>query len=322
MVIRRHLLLWPLVVALLFAISCFSKKNKPTTKTLVIYANASFASAWGPGPKLIQRFEALCNCQVQLNETGDFPIFIQKLKNNLAADLVIGFDQLSKKKMATETKWRQLPKLEQFIPYDWAPMTMIYRKSETKNPPHSLDDLLSPRFKNAIALQDPRSSTPGLQFLVWVYKEKGSEFQKYLKALQPNVHSLSPTWGTAYGLFKKKQAKLVFSYFTSPVYHIKEEKNFDYTAARFKQRHPIQVEYLGVLESCNSCDIAEQFAHFVLTEESQSTIMNLNYMLPILSSAKKGAGFDEIPKVDMLSMSDYDNLNIEELISQWKEIFH
>ncbi len=59
-----------------------------------------------------------------------------------------------------------------FVPFDWAPMTFVYRKGDF-TVPTKLDDLLKPEFKNKFAIQDPRSSSPGLQFYNWIRAVKG-----------------------------------------------------------------------------------------------------------------------------------------------------
>ena len=165
---------------------------------------------------------------------------------------------------------------------------MFYKK-EGIVPPVSLEDLASPRFHNRLILQDPRMSSPGMQFFLWTLnsmgEEKGFEF---LQKIKPNIKVMSPSWSASYSIFKMQQPTLVFSYFTSPFYHQIEELSSDYQAVTFREPHPIQVEYAGIPQFCVNCKAAKEFAQFLLREDIQKILMNKNYMFPVSGDAFKG----------------------------------
>src|SRR5262249_9986280 len=150
-----------------------------------------------------------------------------------------------------------------FVPFDWAPMTFIYR--EGTEVPLTFAELTNPKFKGMLALQDPRASSPGLQFYSWVKLIKDADTVKFLKALEPNVQSVSPSWSFAYGLFKKEQAQFVFSYVTSLAFHWGTEKDKRYQAVIFPEGHPTQVEFAAVPDSCRECDLAKEFVLSLLS---------------------------------------------------------
>jgi thiamine transport system substrate-binding protein len=314
--------------------------NKPmpkakSNKQFRIAAYSSFTSSWGPGPSIVQSFEKKCGCQVVLEDFGDAGLLIQKMKmqkDQSPPDVILGFDRFSADEGVRELLWRDLSHLKAkfvfrkeasvdfgstfFVPFDWAPIAFVYRKGEI-DPPKSLMDLLDPRFKNAIALEDPRTSTPGMQFLDWIVATQSEqEIPGFLKKLRPNIHSVSPSWSTAYGLFKKKQAKIVLSYLTSPLYHLLAEKDSSFAAAVFRDGHAIQTEFAAIPEGCTSCERAEEFLDFLLQPESQAKLMELNYMLPATSPAT--GEFAKLPEVKAAPRTPFTRV---QLIEFWKEVY-
>jgi thiamine transport system substrate-binding protein len=184
-----------------------------------------------------------------------------------------------------------------------------------KNPPNKFDDLTKKEFKNQFALQDPRSSSPGLQFYQWVKSVKKDGAKAFLKALQPNVASVSPSWGMSYGLFQSKQAKYVFTYVTSLAYHWGVEKNRGYKIASFPEGHPIQIEYAGVPEGCVQCELAQKFVQFLTEPVAQKILMEKNFMFPVLPSVVAGTIFAELPQLKVRIVKG------EKDMSVWNEVF-
>lgn len=277
--------------------------KSPGLRTLHILCYSSFNKAWGPGPELIAKFKHINRVQVQVIEAEDAGLLLQKLKI-APADLVIGLDQMLLPEARTQSHWvtpSDLPAIDiqpdrEFIPFDWAPIALVHR-TKLPTPPTSLNDLLDSKFVKSLALQDPRTSTPGLQFLLWILDDKGvEEGFEYLQKLKPNVHSVSPSWSTAYGLFSKGIATLTLSYVTSPLYHLLEEKDDSVQAAIFPQGHPIQIEYAGIPAGGENRDLAEEFIRFMLSDEAQRVIMRKNYMLPVVGRDAQGTEWEKLPK--------------------------
>lgn len=298
-------------------------REEMTERKLRILSYSTFVSSSGPAPELVREFEKRCQCKVEFVTAGDAGLLLERLKltqERSGFDLVIGLDQFWASKALEEWKWQsplvldeskvrfvseiKNPELSSFVPFDYSPMTFIYRKDEVSKPPQSLSDLLEPRFKSALSLQDPRSSSPGLQFLAWVQQIKGEETEEFLKHLRPSVHSVSPSWALSYGLFKKKQSKFVFSYLTSLAYHLGVENDDSYSAASFSDGHPIQVEYAGVPGGCRNCELAQEFLEFMLEEDSQETIAAKNFMLPVVEGVSVPKAFSELPSLKLLPLNN------------------
>lgn len=316
-----------LVLAIGYLLNDLRKEiSRPTVRVL---SYSGFVNSWGPGPEIAMKFFEATGMNVELHDGGDAGLLLKKL-DLFPADVVIGFDQANLPEAEATRAWRDINpgnalgapwSKGRFVAFDWSPMAFIYRQGEVE-PPRSLGDLTDERFRGSIVLQDPRTSTPGLQFLLWVLDEMGmDEGFEFLKRLKPNIHSVSSGWSTAYGIFKKGQAKLAFSYLTSPTYHWLEEKDRRYQAATFSSGHPVQIEFVAVPESCENCEGAEGFARFLLKPEIQEFIMNRNFMFPVVESAKAGE-FLKLPSVRTLDP----DLQIElmrkknEIFARWRDL--
>jgi thiamine transport system substrate-binding protein len=255
----------------------------------------------------------------------------------VGADLVIGLDQYDLEKASQQIEWRKILNLENvgwtpeissfaqrftFLAYDWGVLSMVLRKSENRQPPQVLEDYLATEYKAKISLPDPRTSTPGLEFLLWLIQLKGEEgaFQ-FLKKLEPQILAYSPNWSTAYGLFSHGEAKVAFSYTTSPLYHLLEEKNSDIIAVEQKEPHPIQVEYFGIPSTCHSCDLAQKLAQFLLSAEGQKIIMERNYMLPVIPGVKEKTPFATIPQFQVLNSNVIPgSAERERILKRWVDL--
>lgn len=296
-------------------------------ETLKVLAYSSFVNSWGPGPEIAKRFEEKTSVRVELRDAEDAGLLLKKLEL-FPSDVVVGFDQLSLPEAAKARPWKPIPlenvrfAKETFVPFDWGPLAIIYRDNEIQ-PPSSLDDLLDPRFNSTLAIQDPRTSSPGLQFLFWVLDQKGVDAGfEFLMQMKSAVHTLGGSWSTTYGVFQDGQAKLALSYLTSPIYHWTQEKDRRYRAAVFAEGHPVQVEYAAVPESCAQCDHAIAFARFLLEPEIQRILMTKNFMLPIVDEVRNDTEFAEIPAVKVLEMKSLESLLQERtaLLERWREL--
>lgn len=308
------------------------KQTVDSSSTLKVLTYSSFANSWGPGPEIAKRFEEETKVKVEFQDAGDAGLILKKMAL-LPTDVVIGLDQLMLPQAREEQKWRDIAiKLpegrsavwqeREFVPFDWGAMTFVYREGEI-NPPQSLQDLLDPRFAKSLSLQDPRTSTPGLQFFFWVLEEFGEEGGfSFLQQLKPNIRSVSSNWSSAYGLFTKREAKLAFSYLTSPLYHALEEKDSSYQASVFPGGHPVQVEYVGVPEICQNCGGASLFVEFLLRVDIQKIIMQKNFMFPANSAALEGTPFQNLPAFEVKELKSAPELmkKREALFERWRQL--
>jgi len=316
--------------------------NTDTTPLLKVLTYSSFIKPWGPGPELAEVFKKKTGMGIRWIDGGNAGLIMERLrfKNELdRSDVVLGFDQFFLMEARKTMKWRDvgdvyseisenlLPEgsiFRDFFAFDWGALTFVYREGEV-DPPNNLRDLLNPRFKKKIILQDPRMSSPGLQFLFWSLQVFGGErAMDYLHNLKPSIQVLAPSWSSSYSLFQVKPGTLVFSYFTSPYYHLKNEDRDDYKAAVFSDPHPVQVEYAGIPETCEHCKSAKAFLKFLAGPEAQKILMEKNYMFPANAKVLREANLKLPDGADYASPMESWSLIRErkQWIDRWKKLFY
>ena len=265
-------------------------------KTLTVYTYESFTSEWGPGAKVAEAFEKTCACKVEYVSVADGVELLTRLKLEGAsskADVVLGLDT----NLITEAKATgyfaphgldvsavKVPggfSDDVFVPYDYAHFAVIYDTETVKNPPKSLKELVEGDPNEKIVIEDPRTSTPGLGLLLWVKSVYGDQSAAAWARLKDRVLTVTPGWSEAYGLFTKGEAPMVFSYTTSPAYHMVAENTERYQAAAFSEGHYIQIEVAGMTKSSHDPELAKSFLGFVTGPEFQSIIPTTNWMMPV-----------------------------------------
>lgn len=304
-------------------------------KTLTIYTYESFTAEWGPGPKVKEAFEKTCACTVKYVSAADGVALLSRLKLEGAstkADVVLGLDT----NLVTEAKETGLfeasgidtsavkvPgdfKDDTFVPYDYGHFAVVYDTETLKNPPKSLKELVEGDPNQKIAIEDPRTSTPGLGLLLWVRSVYGDKAPEAWAKLKNRVLTVTPGWSEAYGLFTKGEVPMVLSYVTSPAYHVMEEKTDRYQAAEFSEGHYIQIEVAGLVKSAPEKDLAKSFLSFMVSPAFQDIIPTTNWMMPAAatSSALPDAfGKLVAPKTTFLMTPDEVARNRKAWVDEW-----
>jgi len=319
----------------LVALPAYAAGEKSDGK-LVIYTYDSFASEWGLAPKVIPAFEKLSGLKVELISVGSSGQVLQRAmleKEHPKADVVIGIDNnlLAKaKKAGVLSAYRskgidRVPEALRFdpefqvTPFDYGYFAIIYDSEVIKNPPQSLEELTSERFKKSVILMDPRTSGPGLGFLLWTVSVYGDDFADYWARLVPNILTITDSWSSGYGLFTNGEAPIVLSYSSSPVYHVAFEKSDRYKAAAFKGGHYMQIEGAGILRGAPHRKAAEAFMDFMLSETFQKEIPLTNIMFPANSATPLPESFSHAVKPDKnLQLSPVEIMEkSEEWIATW-----
>ncbi len=280
--------------------------------TLTVYTYDSFVAEWGPGPKVKEAFEKTCDCIVEWVAPGDGVALLNRLKlegKNTRADVVLGLDTnltaealktglfgkhgLDLGLARTPVAWTD----QYFMPFDYGYFAVVYDSETLKDPPKSLDALVNGDPGQKIVLQDPRSSTPGLGFLLWMKQVYGDKAADAWKKLEPRILTVAPGWSEAYALFTKGEAPMVLSYTTSPAYHVIAENSERYKAAAFAEGHYLQVEVGGLVESSPHRDLAAKFLAFMMEPGFQDQIPTSNWMFPAGTiSGPLPAAFDALVK--------------------------
>jgi thiamine transport system substrate-binding protein len=280
---------------------------------LVIYVYDSFVSEWGPAGKVIPKFENLTGAKVTLLSAGDSGQVLARAileKARPQADLVLGIDNnllaraLEEKLLEpyASQALRNVPPELRFdpthsvTPFDYGYFAVVYDSQAVSQPPADLEDLASPRFKGKLILEDPRTSSPGLGFLLWTVAVYGRGWTAYWQRLRPNILTVADGWDAAYGMFTAGEAPLVLSYTTSPAYHLENEKTERYRAAIFREGNYLQIEGIGILRGAPHPGLARKFIDFVLSEAFQKEIPLTNWMYPVLPGVSLPDSYRLAPK--------------------------
>lgn len=189
---------------------------------LTVYTYESFVSEWGPGPKIKDAFEKVCACTVNFVGVADGVALLNRLKLEGAgskADVVVGLDT----NLVAEAKQTGLFDVsgvdasaakvpggyedDVFVPYDYGHFAIVYDTQTLKSPPTSLKELVEGDPAQKIAIQDPRTSTPGLGLLLWVKSVYGDQAPEAWAKLRKRILTVTPGWSESYGLFTKGRCR-------------------------------------------------------------------------------------------------------------------
>ena len=265
--------------------------------TLNVYTYDSFAAEWGPGPAIKAGFEATCGCTVEFVAADDAIAALRRVQlegETTQADVLVGLDTaIAGEARATglfaphglDLDGLVLPEPwtdPDFVPFDFGYFAFVYDKEKVPEPPTSFEELIAKPESFKVAIQDPRSSTPGLGLVIWIASTYGERAPEIWQGLRPHVLTMTRGWSEAYGLFLDGEADMVLSYTTSPAYHAVAEDDDSYAYAEFTEGHLPQVEVAGILRSSSQQELAREFLAYLTSVEAQGVIPTTNWMYPVV----------------------------------------
>ncbi len=297
---------------------------------LTVYTYDSFVSDWGPGPKVKEAFEAVCDCDLNLVGVEDGAALLSRIRlegESSDADVVLGLDtnlitaaketglfapSAVTAEYALPIEWSD----DVFAPYDWGYFAFVHNADAAA--PANFRDLADSDTK--IIIQDPRSSTPGLGLLLWVKAAYGDDAPQIWAGLADNIVTVTKGWSEAYGLFLEGEADMVLSYTTSPAYHLIAEEDASKAAAAFDEGHYMQVEVAGKLAGTDQPELADQFLQFMVSDAFQQIIPTTNWMYPAVTPASGlPEGFDTLitPEKSLLLSPDEAAVARDQALAEW-----
>ncbi len=314
---------------------------------LILYTYDSFVAKGGPGAEILPRFEKLCACKVRALSAGSGAQLIARLELDYerakpTAQVVLGLDQhlwdRAKSYIEPWGEWRPkgysgilpelkaIPAKEGFLPFDYGIFAMMADREALQelklSVPEKLGDLLKGEWKRNIILEDPRTSTPGLAFLLYTQEVFGKNVWDFWTALRTQWLTLAPGWDGAYGLFLKKEAPLVWSYTTSQAYHAEHgDKVGRYQAILFQEGQPIQIEGAALVKGNLSDPAAraraQAFLEFLISTEVQGLLSKTNWMLPSVRGVALPASFKALPQPKKLFQIRTRAEQVKQVLRDW-----
>jgi len=206
-----------------------------------------------------------------------------------------------------------------FVPFDYGYFAFVYNSEVVKDVPKSLDDLINAKSDLKIVLEDPRSSTPGLGFMLWMKSVYGDDTADAWNKLDDKIVTTTKSWSDAYfNFFLSGEADMVMSYTTSPAYHLIAENDPKYKAASFTEGHYLQVEVAATVKSSDSPELSKSFMQFIVSDEFQSAIPTGNWMYPV-TDIEQPEGFKTlITPTKSLTLSETDvHENRRAWVDEW-----
>ena len=306
---------------------------------LNVYCYDSFSGEWGPGPIIAEAFTAETGIGIVFHAPGDAVTVLNQLileQGASAADVLVGMDNslLQRVLEADLLEPYESPALaavdpalifdETFhlLPYDYGHFAINYDSAVISDPPASLEDLTAPEYEGQLVLMDPRTSTPGLGFLLWTVAVYGDDWPAYWERLKPSILTVADGWSTGYALYTAGEAPLVLSYGSSPAYHGEYEGTDRYRAAEFTDGHVAQIEGMGILRTTANRGAAEAFIDFMLGPAAQEAFAMANIMLPVTDEVALPASFDlALRPGKVVDAGIYSDAETEAIIARWTEVF-
>ncbi|MBR1638399.1 MAG: thiamine ABC transporter substrate-binding protein [Treponema sp.] len=293
------LIVFSILVCALFMGCKKSKVDAERASEVIVYTYDSFCSEWGPGPIIAQKFQEKTGIKVTYADCGDGVQILSKAileKKDPYADVLVGLDNfIYQKAEEAEVLEKFKPSNSDVIkaelveslggnwiltPYDYSPFAIIYNTQSDIEAPTCLEDLTKSEYSKKLILMDPRTSTPGNGFDVWVRTVYGEKYDDYMKRLTPSILTMAPGWSVGYGMFTDGEAPLVISYVTSPAYHIEYDEGDQFVALEFTDGHVMQVEGAGLVKGAKNAAGAKKFIEFLASEEAQHEIPLTQWMYP------------------------------------------
>lgn len=301
------------------------------TETLTVYTYDSFTPDYGPGPQIEEGFEAQCGCDLEFVAAGDGAALLSRLRlegERTEADVVLGLDT-NLMAQAEATGLFQPAEVEAeydlpiewesglFVPYDWSYFAFV--GNEEADAPRNFEELAESDLQ--IAIEDPRSSTPGLGLVLWVKKAYGDEAPEIWEGLSDNILTVTSGWSEAYGLFTDGEVDAVLSYTTSPAYHVIAEDDGSKVAWPFEEGMYMQVEVAGMTTATDQPELAREFLQYLTGPEAQGVLPTTNWMYPaVMPEDGLPEGFGEMldPEQALLYAPEEAEQVKEAAIEEWR----
>ena len=153
--------------------------------------------------------------------------------------------------------------------------------------PTRIEELSEPHWHGALVVQDPATSSPGLQFLALTVALLGEGgWQEFWEALRANDVRVTDGWSTSYLTefsHNGGQRPLVVSYTSSPAAEV-FFADLDKPPTASLAAWPLlrQVEAAGVLTGAGEPDLARAFIDFMLTDDFQEQIPGTMFVYPAI----------------------------------------
>jgi iron(III) transport system substrate-binding protein len=302
---------------------------------LVVY------SAQGYDHAMTAAFAKATGIQVKLddNSTGPLLTQIEASKNNPnwgllwvdGATAFAGLDQqgLLQKGFEPKVSWnslgqQSLPADQSYTPTGVTLMAaVVYDTTKVSSPPTSFQDLLLPKWKGLVGMNDPAQSGPTYPFIAGMMNKLGgvSQGEHYFSKLKANGLIIHPTNGPTLQALTSGQIKIALVQSSAGVGAALGDKKL---AVRYLDPATLLPSAIGIDAKAPAAERreAEQFVKFVLSPAGQQVMQSgdptgdsLYY--PVLQGVSPLAGLPSLASVATQTISPYTWGSREATVNTW-----
>jgi len=342
----KNLLYFLLAASLLFT-ACSPMPSGP--QALTVMTHDSFAVS----DNVIAAFQQANNVKVTFVKGGDAGAMLNKailsgsapladvlygvdntlLTSALSADIYEPYASPALKNIPAEF---QLDPSHRALPVDHGYVCVVYDKAyfSTHNlsAPQSLEDLTRPEYKGLLVMENPATSSPGLDFLFATIKHFGAQsYLDYWKQLRSNGLVVVDGWETAYytnfsGSSGQGSQAMVVSYATDPAYEVMSASTPIAEASVAAVVGPDtcfhQIEFVGILKGTQHLALAQKFVDFMLGAQFQADVPGQMAVYPVAQNVPLPDAFTKfapVPPQPAALNSDDIAKNREAWIKAWTD---
>jgi len=337
-----------LLVSMILLVSCAPKASTP--QSLTVMTHDSFAVS----NNVIQAFEQANNVKVTFVKGGDAGEMLNKAilsKDAPLADVLYGVDNTLLSEALSANIYQpyaspalknipaefQLDSSDRALPVDHGYVCVVYDKAyfsaHNLSAPQSLEDLAKPEYKGLLVMENPATSSPGLDFLFATIKHFGDpNYLDYWKQLRANGLVVVDGWETAYytnfsGASGQGAQAMVVSYATDPAYDVMSASTPIPDAPVAAVVGPDtcfhQIEFVGILKGTKQLALAQKFVDFMLSASFQADVPGQMAVYPVVMNISLPDAFTKfapIPSQPAVLSADDIAKNRDAWVQAWTNV--
>lgn len=314
----------------------------PTGNELVVITHDSFDAT----DEVIAAFEQKYGVTVTFVEGGDANQVVNRAilsAGNPEADVLFGVDNLTYQRADeagvfcsfTADRRSEIPQdirdqfgdSETVTPTDYGYVNLNLDRAAGLTAPTTFEELTEEAWRGKLVVEDPSTSSPGLQFLASTVAHFGDGgWQDFWRGLRANDVLITDGWSDAYYTQFSRwggDRPLVVSYTTSPAAEVFfADPPVDEPPTLNVIPGPLfrQVEAAGVLRGAAHPGLARAFIDFMLSDAFQQQIPETMFVYPVIPGIATPDWW-QWAEVDVEPASlDVDQAEIDRWIREWTEI--
>lgn len=309
--IRYLLVLLSFAAAGLLLLACGDDDSGDNgeARTLVVITHSSFDI----NRDLLDQFGREHNARVEIRKGGDANEVVNRAllnAGNPEGDVLYGVDNLTLQRTAGKGVFEeysatprdrvpadiraQMGDSHEVTPVDYGYVALNFDRAAGA-PPARFEELTTPQWRGKLVVEDPATSSPGLQFLATTVAHFGETgpytWRDYWRDLRANGVLVVDGWEAAYNTHFSRNGgdrPLVVSYTTSPAAEVffsegklTEPPTLNVIPGGSKLFR--QVEGAGVLKGTKQPELARVFIDFLLSDAVQAQIPETMFVYPAVT---------------------------------------